>query len=594
MAYSDEIKEAAKKLYLRRFNPKEIARELNLNSDRIIYSWANKFGWADMLTSESLEEMITRRISVLMYKDDKSNQQLKELEMLIDKQVDFMRKMGEIELKKLKASQPQPESNRSRCSSSDNGQPRKKGRKSKNDISELVPDDFEPWVASLFEYQKLMRLIKNDPTKPRIRNALKSRQIGFTYGLAGEAFEDGVLTGHNQIFISATRAQAEVFRSYIVKIAREFFEIELTGNPIILSNGAEFHFLSTNANSAQSRAGNVYIDEYFWIRDFKRVTDVVEGCATQDRFHITYFSTPSAKNHPAYPFWTGAKWRGEKETRVNIPFPSEDEMRDGGRVCPDQQWRYVINVHDAVKGGCHLINAKRLEDEKSPDAFKNLYMCQFVDDSNSIFKLSAIEKLMVDTKTWTDFKPNEDRPFGAREVWLGYDPSRTRDNACLVVIAPPVKPTEPFRVLEKHYWRGLNFQHHVAEIKRVFSRYNVTYLGMDTTGIGAGVWDLIEHEYPREARPIHYSNETKTRLVLKMIDVVDSKRLQFCEGESDVATAFMAIKQVTTNSGHSMTFRADRSEQSGHADVFWAISHALINEPLDHSTQRKSTWQMAE
>ena len=51
-------------------------------------------------------------------------------------------------------------------------------------------------------------------------------------------------------------------------------------------------------------------------------------------------------------------------------------------------------------------------------------------------------------------------------------------------------------------------------------RYNATYLGIDTTGIGAGVWDLLNAEFPRECVPIHYSNESKTRLVMKMIDVM--------------------------------------------------------------------------
>ena len=38
----------------------------------------------------------------------------------------------------------------------------------------------------------------------RIRNILKSRQIGATYYFAGEAFEQAVLTGDPQIFLSAS------------------------------------------------------------------------------------------------------------------------------------------------------------------------------------------------------------------------------------------------------------------------------------------------------------------------------------------------------------------------------------------------------
>ena len=46
----------------------------------------------------------------------------------------------------------------------------------------------------------------------RIRNILKSRQIGATFFFAREALLDALLTGRNQIFLSASKAQAHVFK----------------------------------------------------------------------------------------------------------------------------------------------------------------------------------------------------------------------------------------------------------------------------------------------------------------------------------------------------------------------------------------------
>ncbi|SGZ04402.1 hypothetical protein [Moritella viscosa] len=80
---------------------------------------------------------------------------------------------------------------------------------------------------------------------------------------------------------------------------------------------------------------------------------------------------------------------------------------------------------------------------------------------------------------------------------------------------------------------------------------------------------------------------------MKMIDVIESNRLQFDAEHKDIAMAFMAIKRTSTNSGNAMTFKAERSELTGHADAFWAVAHAVINEPLDHNTKIKSTWATA-
>ncbi|ENA3449202.1 hypothetical protein ABGN35_004697, partial [Yersinia enterocolitica] len=46
--------------------------------------------------------------------------------------------------------------------------------------------------------------------------------------------------------------------------------------------------------------------------------------------------------------------------------------------------------------------------------------------------------------------------------------------------------------------------------------------------------------------------------------------------------------------GGGMTFVADRTKETGHADVFWAISHAIDNEPLNFEHKRKSTWKTSK
>ncbi|MCS0406700.1 terminase family protein [Vibrio diabolicus] len=592
MAYSPETRHAARALYLKAWTPQEIADELGINSNRIIYYWADKYGWRDMLREQTIDESMARRIEVLMEKEDPTPAQLKMLDMLINHHT---------KLKKLRAagnsgepaSDTQPADKAKPKAVESSRKPGKKKTKSESKkaaaFEDITEKSFKLWHESLFGYQHVMR----DNLHQRTRNILKSRQIGATYYFSGEALENAVLTGDNQIFLSASRAQSEVFRRYIIAIAREFLDIELKGNPMMLPNGAELHFLSTNSNTAQSYHGHVYIDEYFWIRDFAKLNKLASAMATHKKWRKTYFSTPSSKTHQAYPFWTGELWKGNDSNRSKIEFPRFDEYRDGGRLCPDKQWRYVVTIEDAEAGGCDLFDIDELRDEYSKDDFDNLFMCVFVDGANAVFKFSDLEKAMVDASTWQDFTRDSDSPFGRREVWGGYDPSRTRDNGCFVVVAPPIVAVEKFRILEKHYWRGLNFQYQVQQIEKIAKRYNMTYIGIDTTGIGAGVWDLLHKKFPREAVAIHYSNENKTRLVMKMIDVVEAKRIQFDADEKDVAMAFMAIKRAPTKSGGNMTFKAERSELTGHADAFWAISHAVINEPLDYSDPTKSTWDLA-
>ena len=581
MAYSIELREAAKRLYLRRNTPDEIRDELNFPNARIIYHWADKYGWRDMLREQEVDEAIAKRVVLLVDKNEKSPSQLKELEMLIKQHVKLKKFRAQLSGSNFVDEDPQ------RAGKNKGDKKEKKEKKKKNDVSGITESDFELLEGSFFEYQ----LTWQANLHQRIRNILKTRQCGATFYFAAEALKNAILTGDNQVFLSASRAQAEIFRTYIVNIAQEFLGIELKGKNIILSNGAELRFCSTNSNTSQGFHGHVYIDEYFWIPKFDALNKLASAMATHKKWRKTYFSTPSSKTHQAYTFWNGDKWRGNSESRKKIEFPTFKEYQNGGRLCPDKHWRNVVTIEDAAKGGCNLFDIEELRDEYSKSDFANLFMCVFVDGNESVFSFSKLEKCMVDSGTWDDFIPENARPYGNQEVWLGYDPSRIRDNACLVAISPPKVFPEQFRLLEKHYWKGLNFQYQSDQIDIVFNRYNVTHIGIDTTGIGAGVWELVSANHPREAVAIHYSNENKNRLALKMIDVIDAKRFVWDIEHKDIAMAFMSIKRVPTASGNMMTFKADRSETTGHADAFWACSHAIINEPLNTTeSQRKSTY----
>ncbi|MGM7743276.1 terminase large subunit domain-containing protein, partial [Yersinia enterocolitica] len=251
MAYSDEVIAAAKSLYLKRHTPKEIQKKLGLNSPRIIYYWATKFEWYTQLSTEDVEEVIARRCKVLLERDLKTQEERDELDRLIGHHVKLMsvrnkhtERMAEIERTEAGTS------GSGHTVRGEKGEQKARPRKA-NDVSGLAAESFEPFIQKLFSYQQHLR---NNKFR-RVRNLLKSRQIGATYYFAFEAFEDAVLSGDTQIFLSASRRQAEVFRTYIVKIAQTEFGIPIKGNPIKLSNLAELYFLATNSNTAQSNSG---------------------------------------------------------------------------------------------------------------------------------------------------------------------------------------------------------------------------------------------------------------------------------------------------------------------------------------------------
>nr|WP_313403205.1 terminase family protein [Pseudomonas sp.] len=598
MPYATEVKEAAKRLYLRRCKPREIQAQLGLPNVRIVYYWIAKGGWDEMLTDEEPLAAVSRRITLLLEKPGTlAKAELDELDRLTTLRERLQKQAARPAPMLAEAPAEMRDSQGGERGRRDRGERggKRREKKLKNDISELTEADFlEQFTSKMFGYQQELFAAKRNPLTARIRNVLKSRQIGLTYYFAAEAFMDAVLTGDNQMFLSASRAQAEIFRSYIVTFAAEWFGIELKGNPITLSKDgkpwAELRFLSTNSATAQGHHGHVYIDEYFWIRDFAKLDGLAGAMASHAKWRKTYFSTPSAVTHQAYPFWTGEEFRNSKRgKKLAKDWPSEAQIH-AGALCPDGQWRKVITLEDAIAGGCNLFDIDRLRLENDEERFDQLYMCKFIDSTQSVFSLADLERCYSDRAVWADYDPDPkaQRPFGNSPVWLGYDPSRTRDDATCVVVAPPLEQGGKFRILEKHSWRGHSFTYQASQVKKLCERFNVQHIGIDVTGVGYGVFDLVRDFYPR-ATPIHYSLETKNSLVLKAQDTIQGSRIEWDAGWNDIAAAFLTIKRGATASGQ-ITYSASRTDATGHADIAWAVMHALANEPLNTNKRRRSRW----
>lgn len=574
----DAKREQAFALYrLGVYTPQEICDRVDVPYNTFM-SWKRRGEWDELPGISKAMRSLDQTLCGLYAKPDKTDRDLREIAAL-----------GE-ELRKFELTSKKLENYHGGKATNDgdfNPKLKNRGRKENSVKNHLDDDQFAAleaeFLAGCNKYRHQRKWL--NAMKHRIRNILKSRQIGATFHFAREAIWDAFKTGDNQIFLSASRAQAEIFRAYIVAFVKATTGVELKGNPIILSNGAELHFLSTSSRSAQGYHGHVYIDEYFWIQNFEKLRHVASGMASQKKWRQTYISTPSTVSSQAYPYWSGEHFNKGRDKSKHIMLDVSHKALKEGRLDPDGQWRQVVTIFDAEAQGYDLFDVDTLKIEYSPDEFKQLFECNFIDDTASVFKFEALQRCGVDALLkWLDFDPESNRPFGNKPVWLGYDPSRTTDAASCVVIAPPDVAGGKFRVLEKYSWHGATFQYQSSQIRQLMDRFNVKEIGIDVTGLGAGVYEDVRAFFPR-AKAIHYSPISKAELVIKGLDVVENKRLEFDSGWTDVLKAFLTIYKTTTDQG-TVTYKARRTAESGHADVAFAILHALSFEDLNPNKRK--------
>lgn len=550
----------------------EISRQLDVPVSTIA-SWKKRDKWDEVSPVGRVEASLEARLNLLIMKEQKSGSDFKEIDLL-------GRQLERVARVKKYSNGGGNEADLNPKIANRNKGERKKAEQ--NAISEEQAEALiNGFLGGMFFYQKTWH---KAGTQHRVRNILKSRQIGATYYFAHEALVDALVTGRNQIFISASKKQALQFRAYIVDYAKRTADVDLKGETITLPNGAQLIFLGTNSKTAQSYHGNLYFDEIFWVNNFEEIRKVAAGMAAQKKYRITYFSTPSSITHSAYRLWSGKLFNAKRPKAEQVEIDISHANLKNGKLCGDGIWRQIVNIEDAEKGGCDLFDIAQLKLENSPDEFEQLFMCEFIDDNQSVFKFSMMQRCGVDTmEVWKDynFSHGYARPFGNRDVWLGYDPSYSGDRSALVIIAPPKVDGGKFRLLEYQTFKGGDFQEQANAILAMCERYNVTRLAIDNTGLGVGVSEIVVKSRP-DATLLTYSAELKSKMVLKGLDVIGKGRFEFDTMHAvEVGSSFMAIKKQLTNSQRQITYVADRSEEASHADLAWACLQVLINEPFD-------------
>lgn len=505
--FSEGDKGAAYFRYVAGDSTTEIAASIGCSS-RTIRNWVAKGGWQSDLadkreTVQGLEGQILRLSKV----KNINNAQAQRLAMLTKS------------LERLKKIAPKPKP-----------RPIVIGAVSKDALARVLAPDY-----GLYKYQ--VEFLKDES---RFRIVLKARQTGFSY-VVGLAVLLGAMAGRPQIVVSASELQAQIILNYVRHHAgRLGVAIEGDKARQLTIAGVNIIAVTTNFRTAQGWPGDVWFDEFAWVRQQRMLWAALVPSITAVGGRVTVFSTPFL---PGSLFWEIA---------------TNHQGRHGHFS------RTTLTINDAIEQGMPLPGGldelRMLFDSESWAMF---YECQWAEDGSSLLSWNLLHQLV---------DPNLDvSRFGRLQG--GVDVGRINDRTAISLIGQELKREKwlnHFALVHHETHKNMPFAQQKATISALDARMEIEKWRIDKTGLGFQLSEELETASPERFQGIWFTAKIKQRLALNLLKLVEEKRLDL-PNDPTVLAQLHSVKKII--SGEKIKYEAPRGDD-GHGDLFWSVALA--------------------
>lgn len=433
-------------------------------------------------------------------------------------------------------------------------------------------------VVPLYDYQK--RWVED---RARFKVARWSRQSGKTFGATLEIALDMAEAGSPWVMLSSgdrgSRENVEKLQAHCQAIGAAYQTFEgvdvfddatVKVREIRLPNRGRCVALPANPATARGHSANVYLDEFAFHRDSRKIWAALFPTITRG-FRLRVTSTPQGKQNKFY------------ELATNPAYS-----------------HHVVSIWDAVAQGLDL----RDEDGRptTPEALREAlgddeawlqeYEVQFLDEATAWLPYELIgeaeDAALVATPVWVgplleaaqeahrrapvDVRPLDvPVPLDLDRCYLGLDVGRRRDLTVLwlLELRGTVAQThavielvrQPFGVQERVLWSLL-------------AAWPIRRAGLDASGLGAQLAERAQERFgAHRVEAVTFTGAAKEALAVTLKTAFEDRGVRI-PVERRLRDSLHSLKRYQTATGH-FRFDADRSESTGHADAAWALALAL-------------------
>jgi hypothetical protein len=275
--------------------------------------------------------------------------------------------------------------------------------------------------------------------------------------------------------------------------------------------------------------------------------------------------SPMAASGYATKVFSGTSWTSgtllAREKRSALKAEEEDGIKRVFIVDADQVSRlnplYARHVADEVKklGRNHPL-------------IRSQYFCEEIDAQVGMFNPGRMALMQGDEcSEVSDLRAPDrspERPITTRPCAFlldvaGQDEARmnmddtaplnnsARDAASLTITSIdlssiPTLQAPTFRFVNRQQWVGLNHLVLFGRIKSLVESWKPQYIVMDATGVGEGLWAMLDKAFPGRVIPVKFSQQVKSELGWRYLAMIETGRVRDCCPSDQVLAQYQSCQ----------------------------------------------------
>jgi hypothetical protein len=272
--------------------------------------------------------------------------------------------------------------------------------------------------------------------------------------------------------------------------------------------------------------------------------------------------SPMAASGNATRVFSGTTWTSdtllERERKAALAAEKQDGMKRVFMVDADQ----VGKVNPWYK---KFVQSEILKLGRQHPLIRTQYFNEIIDAQAGMFNAGRLALMQGDQPAQES--PTEGRLYaflvdvaGMDEAMLNLDgmgnPGRDSTTLSIVEIDMSTletlqKPT--YRIIHREAWQGQNHLSVFGKLKAMGELWRPQHIVIDATGVGEGLWALLDKAFPTRVIPIKFTQQTKSEIGYGFLAIIETGRVRDCSPSDEVRIQYQKCQsEILPGPAHTM------------------------------------------